>query len=104
MITKQYVKSRDIYKVIFEIPPQQLPEDVKVKSLTVVGDFNDWEEKATPLKKLKSGIYKTTVEIPHKGDYQFRYLINGHIWINDWAADYYLPGDQGEDNCVFIIK
>ena len=103
MIKKQYVKSRDVYKVVFEIPLNHLPDDVKVNTVTVVGDFNDWDETSTPLKKLKKGTYKTTVEIKNKGEYQFRYLINGNIWVNDWAADDYRPGSHGEDNCILRL-
>jgi 1,4-alpha-glucan branching enzyme len=103
MFKKQYVKSRNIYKVIFEVPTNQLPKGMEVNSVHLVGDFNSWDNNATPMKKLKSGTFKTTVEFKDGGEYQFRYLINGETWFNDWAADRYQRNEHGEDNCVISL-
>lgn len=103
MIKKQYVKSRKVYKVTFEMPKEHLPADIKINSLTLVGDFNDWNEKDTPLKKLKSGTYKVTVEFEPDQKVQFRYLLNGDTWLNDWKADEYRPNESGEDNSAIIL-
>ena len=32
--------------------------------------------------------------------YRFRYLLDGHRWENDWAADAYKPNDFGADDSV----
>ena len=32
--------------------------------------------------------------------YQFRYLLNGTQWFNDWAADDYVPNRSGGFNSV----
>jgi 1,4-alpha-glucan branching enzyme len=103
MFKKQYVKSRKVYKVTFEMPPAHLPVDVKVKSLALAGDFNNWNETDTPLKKLKSGTYKVTVEFDPGQSVQFRYLLNGETWLNDWEADDYWPNQAGEDNSVIDL-
>lgn len=103
MLIKQVVKSRQIVKVTFEVPQAELPEGLELLSLHVVGEFNDWDETAVPLKyHKKEKSYRATVELEPGQSYQFRYLVNGSYWSNDWAADAYTPNNLGEDNCVVI--
>jgi hypothetical protein len=102
MITKKYVKSRKVSKVTFEIPKNELPEDIQVESIDLVGDFNDWEPMATPLKRTKNRSYKVTLDLNPETEYQFRYLVNRERWYNDWHADAYVPNNLGDDNCVVI--
>lgn len=103
MLKKSYVKSRKVGKVVFELPGSQLPEGIEAKSVHLVGDFNGWDAGATPMpysKKLKA--YRATLDLEPGKQYQFRYLINGETWCNDWEADEYVPSDFGEDNCIVV--
>ena len=102
MIIKQYVKSRKVAKITFELTKDELPADVKVESVYLVGEFNDWDTAATPMKRNKKGAYRVTIDLEPGQSYQFRYLINDEEWCNDWNADSYVPGDFGEDNCVVM--
>ncbi len=99
MIIKQYVKSRKVAKLTFKVAAKELPEGVEVKSVHLVGDFNGWNQTATPMKKSK-GVFSATVEVEPGSVVQFRYLANSSNWFNDWEADEYQMGDQGEDNSV----
>lgn len=49
-ITKNYLKSKAVCKITFDIPAE-------AEKLAVVGDFNNWDAAANPLKKLKSGNF-----------------------------------------------
>jgi 1,4-alpha-glucan branching enzyme len=100
MFKKQYVKSRKVCKVTFVIPKAELPQDTEVKKVFLVGDFNDWNEEATLMKKNSKGEYRIAIDLEPGREYQFRYLINGDFWYNDWEADGYFPNEQGGDNCV----
>jgi len=100
MLKKQYVKSRKIYKTIFELAKTELPEGVEVESVYLVGEFNDWETTADPMKRNKKGVYRVMVELEPDRQYHFRYLVNGEQWCNDWAADAYAPNPYGSDNCI----
>lgn len=101
MLSKQYVKSRGVYKVTFLLPSNELPEGLEVHSVRLVGEFNAWDETDTPMSyNRKKKAYTAQVELEPGGEYQYRYLINGEFWYNDWAADAYIPGNFGEDNCV----
>ena len=102
MLKKQYVKSRKVAKITFELPKGELPEGIEVESIHLVGDFNDWDHSATPMVRRKGGIYKATVEVEPGQAYQFRYLVNGEQWCNDWHADGYVPSGFDGDNCVVV--
>ena len=84
----------DKVKVTFVLPPHPHADHVHV-----VGEFNHWQA-STPMKRDKEGRWRATVELEPGKDYQFRYLVDGNHWVNDEAADRYVPGPFGADNCV----
>jgi 1,4-alpha-glucan branching enzyme len=102
MLKKQYIKSRKVAKVTFEVSKDELPEDIAVESVHVVGEFNGWDPTATPMDRRRGGVYRATLELEPGREYQFRYLINGEHWCNDWHADAYVPSPTGGDNCVVV--
>jgi len=74
------------------------------KGVHIVGDFNDWKRKASPMKKLKSGLFKIVIDLPCDREYQYRYLIDSKIWENDWSADKYAPSPYFDtENSVVIV-
>ncbi|MCB1184683.1 isoamylase early set domain-containing protein [bacterium] len=100
-LQKRPLKSRPETKVTFRLPAEAAPAGAAV---FLVGDFNDWDEKATPMERLKSGEWKVTLDLPAENSYEFRYLINGRVWENDWEADAYRPAGLGhEDNSVVEV-
>jgi 1,4-alpha-glucan branching enzyme len=99
MIKKTYVKSRKVWKVTFELPVEECPQDIYNNIVNLVGDFNNWSHDANPMV-LHNDVYKTTLELKPDHDYQFRYLVNDSTWCNDWHADAYIPNGFGEENCV----
>ena len=100
MIKKTYVKSRKTCKLTFKVPPDQLPEDIDVRSVSLVGNFNDWDPEATPMEQLKSGAYKAAVDVEPGSVVEFRYMANGEHFFNAWDADDYSRNQFGEDNCI----
>jgi 1,4-alpha-glucan branching enzyme len=82
-----------------------LPKAAAKSASTVhlVGEFNAWDINATPMKKLKNGSFSVSVQLERNNEYQFRYLLDGKIWENDWKADRYVPNDQGGDNSVAVV-
>jgi 1,4-alpha-glucan branching enzyme len=96
MLKKKFLKTK--CKVTFEVP-----DGISDSTDTVylVGDFNNWDERATPLEKKKSS-YAVTLDLELDKEYQFRYLVNEHTWHNDWEADKYVPNPFHGDNSVVI--
>jgi hypothetical protein len=90
-----------VCKVTFELPEAELPEGVDVESVHLVGEFNEWDHTATPMKR-KEGAFRVTLELEPGKTYQFRYLVNGERWCNDWHADGYVLGGFGADNCAVV--
>ncbi|PRY42986.1 AMP-activated protein kinase-like protein [Spirosoma oryzae] len=100
-VAKQFLKSKPVAKVTFELPAEAVNG---AKTVAVAGEFNNWDVAAQALKKQKDGSYKTTVELPVGGEYQYRYILDGTKWENDWAADKYVAsGVSGEENSVVVL-
>jgi 1,4-alpha-glucan branching enzyme len=98
---KQYLKSRPVCKTKFVLPQEATKA---AKTVYIVGDFNDWKVNASPMKKLKNGSFTIVIDLPVGKEYQYRYLIDGTNWENDWDADKYVPNPYGDgDNSVVII-
>lgn len=97
MLKKQYLKSKPICKVTF-----YLPAAVKAETVHLVGDFNNWDEHSTPMKKLKDDRFTVMLELEAGREYQFRYLIDQSEWHNDWEADKYVPNPFSGDNSVVV--
>lgn len=96
-ITKQYLKSKPVCKVTFSVPAEE------AKEVAVVGSFNEWDSKATALKKLKNGTFKGTLNLEKDNSYEFRYLVDGN-YINDEQADAYAWNDYaGAENGVLTV-
>lgn len=99
-INKKYLKAKNICQVSF-----RLPKIVALgsKSVCIVGDFNNWNIHANPMKKLKNGDYSIKLDLEIGREYQFRYLIDELKWENDWNADKYVRSHYGDsDNSVVV--
>lgn len=81
MIKRQASKDGSV-KCTFVLPLEQAPE-----ATSVVGDFNDWDPMATPLKKRSNGTRSASVEVPAGATVQFRYLADGGVWSCDDACE-----------------
>ena len=100
-IRKQYLKNRPICKATFRIPEEM---GASAKSAHIVGEFNNWKSFATPMKKLKSGAFTTTLELEPGREYQFRYLLDKKTWENETDADKSVLTPYGDsENSVIVI-
>jgi 1,4-alpha-glucan branching enzyme len=96
-ISKQYLKSKPVCKVTFSIHAEE------AKKVSLVGSFNKWSAKATPLKKLKNGTFKGTLDLDTNNSYEFKYIVDG-AFVNDDAADAYVWNDfAAADNSVVNV-
>ncbi len=95
---KTFSKNGDTCRVTFE-----LPANVEATSVAVVGEFNDWEKEAHPMKQRKDGRFSRTVALKAGADYRFRFWVNGSRWENAWDADKYLPNEFGTEDSIVSI-
>lgn len=78
-----------------------IPAAIWADTISVVGDFNNWDELATPLRQTETG-WIATVELEAGRAYEYRYLFDGVEWHNDWQADAYVSNRFGGDNSVVV--
>lgn len=96
-IKKQFLKSKPVCKVTFTVPAEE------AKSVAVVGSFNEWNAEATPLKKLKNGSFKGTVDLESGNSYEFRYIVDGD-YQNEQEADSLVWNDfAGAENSILSL-
>jgi len=101
MLRKKYAREGNMCAVTFSVRPE---EAGGAESAALVGDFNDWDAAATPMKRTKAGAFEVTVSLERGRDYQFRYMLDGARWDNDWHADKYVPTPFGDsENGVVIV-
>ncbi|MGB0521546.1 MAG: isoamylase early set domain-containing protein [Flammeovirgaceae bacterium] len=97
-IKKKFLKSKPVCKTTFKVDSELANG---AKAAAVVGDFNEWNPEATPMKALKNGGFTTTVDLESGKEYQFRYLLDGETWVNDDEADKYIQSEFADsENCV----
>ncbi len=100
-LKKQYLKTKPICKVSFDLPAEATDG---AKKVCLVGDFNNWKKTTHPMKKQKTGGFSITIDLTPGKEYQFRYLIDGKKWENDWKADCYTRSTYGgSDNSVAVV-
>ncbi len=99
-LKKTYSKDKTKCNVTFTVSAEAAQG---AQSVTIAGDFNQWSSTETPLKKAADGSFSVKIALEAGKEYQFRYLLDGCRWENDWAADKYIPAPFSHtDNSVVI--
>jgi len=102
MLKKQYAKNKPVCKVTFSLPLEAAPD---AREIRLLGDFNNWSWDQAAILALNKAEYTAVVELEAGQRYEFRYLIDSHIWENDWAADDYVPSPyDGVYNSVVLTE
>jgi hypothetical protein len=74
----------------------------EAKSVSVVGDFNDWNAKATPLSSASGNMW--SVEIPlTPGRYNYIFMVDGTRLVPDPAAPRAPVDAFGQPNSVITV-
>ncbi len=93
-IRKNYLKTKPVCRVTFKVRKKEING---AETVNILSDFNDWSDTATPMKKQKNGNFSITIDLDINREFQFRYLLDGIDFENDWDADRYIPSVFG--NC-----
>jgi 1,4-alpha-glucan branching enzyme len=91
--TKSNEISTAIIQFVFPAPEAQ--------TVSLVGDFNDWDTFANPMKKDKRGIWKVTLNLK-PGRYEYRFFVDEN-WENDPSCTECVSNSLGSMNCVRIV-
>jgi 1,4-alpha-glucan branching enzyme len=96
-IKKQFVKTKPVCKVTFSIKAKE------ANTASVVGDFNNWDQEAGALSKLKNGTFKAVFDLNKDASYEFKYVVDGQF-VNEPEADSFRWNDYaGAENSVVSI-
>ena len=73
------------------------------KSVSLVGDFNDWDASKTPLAASRSGgVWSVVVPLP-PGRYTYTFVVDGTKWVADPSAPPALEDDFGTPKSVVTV-
>ena len=70
-------------------------------SVSLVGDFNDWDPKRSPMRTA-NGIWATVVQLA-PGRYRYAFLVNGVEWRADPGAPAVPDDEFGTPSSVVTV-
>jgi hypothetical protein len=93
-----------IYKTLSPLPGHvrvvfELPACLWADRIFLVGDFNQWNQSATPMQQDRDGIWRATIDLRSGTQAEFRYLIDGQ-WRTDYHADGHTYNSFGSENSI----
>jgi 1,4-alpha-glucan branching enzyme len=80
--SKTGTTKQPLVKVTFALPAEGIAQPV-----SVLGDFNNWDPYANPLKKRSNGTCSAVVEVPAGSAFRFKYLDADGTWFCDPEAE-----------------
>lgn len=78
--------------------------DDAANSVSVAGDFNDWDQHEAPLKRNGSGLWSTEIVVPRAGRFQYKFIVDGQRWIEDPSNGMKVPDNYGGLNSLVVIE
>jgi hypothetical protein len=85
------------------VPVSIVFEARNAKSVSIVGDFNSWDETAAPMKRFGSeGPWTVTVRAT-PGRHEYAFLVDGTTLVADPRAPRALDRDFGGDASVLMV-
>lgn len=94
---KEQVKNSNKWSVTFVVAPE-----VGAETVSVVGDFNDWNPESGVMQKRKDGFWAKAIRF-EPGTYHYRFVADGEHWFNDPDADGYADSRHDSENCLLIV-
>ena len=75
----------------------------RARQVTVVGDFNGWDPRRTPLSKAPGGVFHVTLPLK-PGRYHYMYVVDGKDWKADPLAEETSLDGFGSQNSVLDVE
>ena len=77
-------------------------ESTAAREVFLLGDFNNWDPKAHPMRQDENGKWNRTVMLP-PGKYEYKFLADGR-WLLDPCNGQCCPNCFGTDNSVLNLE
>ncbi len=85
------------------LPVQFVLVQDEAHSVALVGDFNNWDPRATALAQSgDDGVWSVVVPLP-PGRHRYAFLVDGGRWVSDARAPRTLEDDFGLPNSVIYV-
>jgi serine protease AprX len=78
--------------------------DDEAASVSVAGDFNEWNHRATPLARNGAGLWSTEIAVQREGLFAYKFVVDGKRWIEDPSNGMKTPDNYGGLNSVLVIE
>lgn len=72
------------------------------QTVSLAGDFNNWNLEDTQLKQNHDGIWRVTLRLK-PGQYQYMFLVNGKKWTPDPKSKEYIDDGYGHKNSLIDL-
>ena len=96
-LIKKFSKDNTKCEVTFTLPKESIHGG---KEVLLVGEFNNWNPAEGIALVAKKGEYKTVLKLEAGKQYEYRYLVDGHLWTNDATPDAFVANPFGTVNSV----
>ena len=91
---------------IAQQPPVQTIQFVlrapRASSVTLVGDFNDWDTASTPMQKSAGDLWTITIPLT-AGRYTYTFIVDGKRWVADPSAPRAPADEFGQPSSVVTV-
>jgi len=74
----------------------------QAKTVSLVGDFNQWNPAAHPMKQMADRSWLVTVELKH-GHHRYAFLVDGVLTLDPHAQGI-TRNDKGERVCLVPVS
>ena len=74
----------------------------QAKTVTLVGDFNEWNPAAHPMKQMPDHCWLLQVELKH-GHHRYAFLVDGVLTLDPHAQGI-ARNDKGERVCLVPVS
>ncbi len=100
-VRKKYSQDSKVCQITFTLP-KEICENFD--EVSIVGDFNNWDVHQNKFStKNPDGSSLVELVLDAGKEYQFRYLCDGEIWLNEPEADGEMPTHFGDAKNSLII-
>jgi 1,4-alpha-glucan branching enzyme len=83
-------------------PVNFICQDPQARSVSLVGDFNNWDPTAHPMQRMPDGAWLLKVELRH-GHHRYAFLVDGVLTL-DPRAQGITRNDQGERVSLIAVS
>lgn len=72
------------------------------KSVSLVGDFNDWQPEVNPMQQMPDGCWTVRLELRH-GSYRYLFLVDGKPSLDQRAQGVVHEPNKWDESASLII-